>query len=78
MSTYNDELKLVHKFLKEQYSKEFKSNKIKTEDERLRWSHAVQVTGLIAYNYNIAPKTDAEISKDTELGDMFNNTIYEQ
>ena len=77
MSTYNDELKLVHEFLKEQYSKEFKSDKIKTEDERLRWGHAVQVVGLIAYEYSILPKIKVE-TNDEDLGDMFNNTIYEQ
>ena len=52
----NDELKLAHEFIKKQHEIFLKSNKIKSQDERLRWGHAVQTIGNIAYNYNITPK----------------------
>lgn len=56
--TLNKELQTAHDFIKKQHEIYLNSNKIKSEEERLRWSHAVQTIGNIAYNYEINQKKE--------------------
>ena len=70
MNELNKELEIVHKFIKKLYDNELKSNKIKSEDERLRWAHAVLITGKIAHEYEIKEKPVER--------EEFYNTIYDE
>ncbi len=54
----NDELMLVYEFLLEKHEIFLKSNRIKSNEERLRWSHAVETVRNVAENYNIVPKNN--------------------
>ncbi len=71
MNELNKELQLVHEFLKEEFRRELKSNKIKSRNDRLRWAHAVLITGTVAYEYEIR-----EPLKTSE-GEFY-NTIYDE
>jgi hypothetical protein len=55
---YNKELILVHEWLKELYEHYMHSNKLKSDDERRCYAHAVQTVGYIAYNTTISPRED--------------------
>lgn len=70
---YNQELILAHQHIKKEYQKFLTSNRIKSNQERLAWSHAVQITGHIAHNCNITPKQNPNNTKRPE----FYNTPYE-
>jgi hypothetical protein len=73
---YNKELILVHKFLKEQYKKFHDSNKLKTDDERLRYAHAIQTVGNIAYNTIITDKDNPREYKTKDS--KYYNTVYDE
>lgn len=72
-SEYNKELILVHQFLQEKHKEFRQSNKLKNNEERLRYAHAVKTVGDIAYNCNI---TDKPNPKDTKRPEYY-NTVYE-
>lgn len=74
MDEYNQELILAHSHIKKEYQKFLQSNSIKSNNERLAWSHAVQITGYIAHNCNITPKPNPKSTKKPE----FYNTVYEE
>lgn len=61
---YNKELKLVHKLLKQKYHEYLENNKIKSEQERLQYAHAVQTVGYVANNCYIS-KSNKE--KETQI-----------
>ena len=70
----NKELILSHQHIKNEYEKFLNSNRIKSNPERLAWSHAVQIIGYIAYNCNITPKPNPNSTKKPE----FYNTPLEE
>ena len=53
---YNKELMLVHQFLQEKHHEFRQSNRIKSNEDRRKYAHAVKTVGDIAYNCNITPK----------------------
>lgn len=57
---YNKELLLAHDFIKQQYEVYLHSNKIKSNDERRAYAHAVHITQYIANHCNIEKKDDKE------------------
>ena len=60
---YNQELILVHQFLQQQYTKFRQSHKLKTNQERLQYAHALKTVEDIAYNCNITPKNTPHNNK---------------
>ena len=78
MEELNKELQLAHTFIKEQYNKYLKSNKMKNDNERRAYAHAVQITGQIAYNYTITPRKEKQpetIMDNITTTDKKNKTI---
>lgn len=73
-TNYNQELILAHQHIKKEYEKFINSNRIKSNPERLAWSHAVQIIGYIAYNCNITKKPNPNNTKRPE----FYNTPLEK
>lgn len=70
---YNKELIIVHKFLQEHHKRFRESNKLKSDNERRAYAHAVKTVGDIAYNCNITPKPNPNDTKRPE----FHNTVYD-
>ena len=70
---YNKELLLAHQFIQQQYTTYINSNKIKNDNERRAYAHAVQVTEYIAKNCNITPQ-ETQTTHKAE----FYNTIYDE
>ena len=62
-SEYNKELILAHQFLKTRYQTYLTSNRIKSNQERRAYAHAIQIIGDIAYNTNITPKPNPNTYK---------------
>jgi len=60
---YNKELILAYQFLKTQYQHYQQSNRIKSDEERRSYAHAIQIIGDIAYNCNITPKPNPNTYK---------------
>ena len=60
---YNKELILAHQFLKTRYQSYQQSNRIKSNEERRSYAHAIQIIGDIAYNCNITPKPNPNTYK---------------
>jgi hypothetical protein len=56
MNELNQELILAHTFIKQQYQQYLKSTRIKNDEERRAWAHAVTITEHIAKNTHITPK----------------------
>lgn len=69
---YNKELILVHQFLQEKHKEFRESNKLKCDEDRRKYAHAVKTVGDIAYNCNITDKANPNDTKRPELY----NTIY--
>ena len=70
---YNKELILVHTLLKTIYEDYMNSNRIKHNNERLAYAHAVKTVGDIAYNCDIASRGTPQTHKAE-----FYNTIYDE
>lgn len=70
---YNKELILVHTFLKKLHENYMNSNKIKSNNERLSFAHAVKTVGDIAYHCNITKRETPQTHKAE-----FYNTIYDE
>ena len=64
---YNKELILVHQFLQEKHQEFRNSNRIKSNDDRRKYAHAVQTVGDIAYNCNITPKPNPQTNKKKQI-----------
>ena len=64
---YNKELLLVLQFLQEKHKEFRKSNRIKSNDERRKYAHAIQTINDIAYNCIITPKPNPNTNKRTQL-----------
>lgn len=64
---YNKELILVHQFLQPLYEAYLHSNQIKSNKERLHWSHAIQIIRYIANNCNITDKPNPNNNKKEQL-----------
>lgn len=80
-SEYNKELILAHKFLKQQYEAYKRSNRIKSDNERRAYAHAIQVIGDIAYNTTIQPKPNPNDRKREYIeknNPIYYNTIYDE
>lgn len=60
---YNKELILVHQFLQEKHKEFRESNKLKNNEERRKYAHAVKTVGDIAYNCNITDKPNPQQNK---------------
>lgn len=60
---YNQELILVHQFLQEKHREFRKSNRIKSNEDRRKYAHAVKTVGDIAYNCNITDKPNPNTHK---------------
>ena len=70
---YNKELMLAHQFIKKQHEQYMKSDRIKSDDERRAYAHAVKIVGDIAYNCNICDKD----TPNTHKAEFF-NTVYDE
>ena len=60
---YNKELITVLQFLQEKHQEFRESNRIKSNDDRRKYAHAVKTVGDIAYNCNITPKPNPNTYK---------------
>lgn len=80
MSEYNKELILAHQFLKTRYQAYQQSNRIKSDEERRSYAHAIHTIGDIAYNCNITKKQNPQERKREYIeknNPMYYNTIYD-
>ena len=80
MSEYNKDLILAHQFLKTRYQAYQQSNRIKSDEERRSYAHAIQIIGDIAYNCNITKKQNPQERKREYIeknNPMYYNTIYD-
>ena len=64
---YNKELILVHQFLQEKHQEFRNSNRIKSNDDRRKYAHAVKTVGDIAYNCVITDKPNPNNNKKQQL-----------
>lgn len=64
---YNKELILVHQFLEEKHQEFRNSNRIKSNDERRKYAHAVKTVSDIAYNCIITDKPNPNTNKKQQL-----------
>ena len=64
---YNKELIIVHQWLQEKHKEFRNSNRLKSNDERRAYAHAVKTVGDIAYNCNITDKPTPNTNKKTQL-----------
>ena len=64
---YNKELILVLQFLEEKHQEFRNSNRIKSNDERRKYAHAVKTVMDIAYNCIITDKPNPNTNKKTQL-----------
>ena len=77
---YNEDLILAYTFLKERYEQYKKSNRIKSNHERLAYAHAIETIRDIAYNTNITTKPNPhDTHRDfvEEHKPYLYNTVYD-
>ena len=60
---YNKDLITVLQFLQEKHQEFRESNRIKSNEDRRKYAHAVKTVGDIAYNCNITPKPNPNTHK---------------
>lgn len=72
MDNLNNELAEVHMYLKQRLNEILSSDEVLSRDEILKLTHAVLITGKIAYEYNITNKPSPKVDKA-----VFYNTIYD-
>ena len=73
MNNLNNELAEVHMYLKNRLNKILQSEEQLDTHEMKKLAHAVLITGMIAYEYDIQQKQSPKVEKD-----VFYNTIYDE